>query len=268
VWTCLTDVKQWTPFDSRTTQALEDAYQSQKSVHFNRLVNGVRVAYKADIARMVQMRLDKFPTERQIRRQLQRWSLRTPSPPGADAMQWSTPLSTVSGVDGRSLSVSGAGSLRTRETVELNIALGHAARMSGGHMRPLPVHVDVCEASAEVRARFDAARARLGGEEEWVFHGPTSEATISQIFVGGFKMGGVDGIAVRHGASCGNGVYTDTLLAEALKYGAGGGKKIILARALPGRSGARDSWSAGAGRSWRIFRSGEQLLPVYVLRYR
>jgi hypothetical protein len=63
-------------------------------------------------------------------------------------------------------------------------------------------------------------------------------------------------------------------MTDALRYATG--NKVIIARALSGfrgsadrdpRTGAMcDSWVAGAN-SWRIFRSGDQLLPAYVLHY-
>jgi hypothetical protein len=43
--------------------------------------------------------------------------------------------------------------------------------------------------------------------EEWVFHG-TSKDVVLNIVQEGFKIGGKDGIPVRHGASYGEGVYT------------------------------------------------------------
>ncbi|KAJ1628449.1 hypothetical protein T492DRAFT_147776 [Pavlovales sp. CCMP2436] len=225
------------------------------------------IPYPADLMRMVQRRLNMYATERPIRR------VGCTDPALA---RWSSPLSTVWGLPGLSLLVANTGSLRTRDSNELNIALGHPARMSGASQRSLPMRVDVCEVPAHLRARFDAARIRIVSNEEWVFHG-TADSAIGQIFQQGFEVGG-EGVHIVNGASYGRGVYTDTLLTDALRRRYATGNKIILARALPGfqgtadgdwdtRTGTRfDSWVAGAS-SWRIFRSGDQHLPAYVLHY-
>ncbi|KAJ1630049.1 hypothetical protein T492DRAFT_907172 [Pavlovales sp. CCMP2436] len=290
-WQCLTDGKVWKPYDSRIAQALEKAYQSLvrwpvlysltaralvKPMCFDLSVDGKMVLFHADLARMVQTRLDN-DTERSIRRQLcqrAQWVAMPSDGPASLLAEWSLPPETVWGVSGLSLLVAEAGSLRTRESLELNIALGHTARMCGAGQLTLPVRVDVCEVPVAVRARFEAARTHLGSGEEGVFHG-TADATIGQIFQQGFKVGGDAGVPVANGSVHGNGVYSDTVLATALGYAKGKIKKVILARALPGRRGTSerhsqcDSWSggAGAGSSWRIFRLGDQLLPMYVLHF-
>ncbi|KAJ1633037.1 hypothetical protein T492DRAFT_867321 [Pavlovales sp. CCMP2436] len=221
---------------ARIAQALEKAYQSHAQgaapVRFYLSVNRAIVPYHVDLSSMVQMRLDHITAVRPIRRQLHpraQWA----AAPFDGPAKWSMPPATVWGVSGLSLQVAGAGSLRTRESLELNIALGHVARMCGAGQMTLPVRVDVCEATASVRVRFEAARTRLGGgNEEWVFHG-TADNTIGQIFQQGFMVGGDGGVPVVNGNANGPSVYSDTLLPTALGYARG--KKVILARALPGR---------------------------------
>ncbi|KAJ1628703.1 hypothetical protein T492DRAFT_874642 [Pavlovales sp. CCMP2436] len=211
-WQCLTDGSTWTTFDRRGAAPMR----------FDLIVNGTTVPYHADLARM--------------------WTA-VPSDGSPSLLsQWSASPATVWQVSGLSLQVANAGSLRTRESLELNIALGHAARMCGTGQQPLPVRVDVFEVPAAVRARIEAARTRLGGGEEWVFHG-TADATIGQIFQQGFKVGGDAGVPVVNGNAIGRGVYSDTLLTTS--------------------DSQCDSWSAVDRSSWRIFRSGDQLLPMY-----
>jgi hypothetical protein len=90
--------------------------------------------------------------------------------------------------------------------------------------------------------------------------------------VQGFKVGGVDpGVPVRHGAAYGNGVYSATGPAIAMGYN-GGNNRVILARALVGtqkqqpRADAEtDSWVPQ--KDWMIFKSGQQILPCYVVYF-
>ncbi|KAJ1627849.1 hypothetical protein T492DRAFT_876119 [Pavlovales sp. CCMP2436] len=256
---------------------LEKAYQLHAKgaapVRFDLSVNGVMVPYHADLLRMVQKRLDSITTERPIRRQLRpraQWAAAPFNGLHFLLAQISASPATVWGVSGISLQVANAGSLLSRESLELNIVLGHAARMCSAG-QALPIRVDIFEVPAAVRARFEAARTRLGAsEEEWVFHG-TADTAIGQIFQQGFKLGGDVGVPIANGNANGRGVYTDTLLATALGY-AKGSKKAILARALPGRRGTSehsqcDSCGDRTRSSWRIFRSGDQLLPMYLLHF-
>jgi hypothetical protein len=212
VWECLIDGNMWAPYASDVTRLLEAAWQAAHNsfVPFDR--SGT--PYVADLDRMAQRRNDYLQTERRIRRQLVRRDIREWAAPldGPPAMlaEWNSPPTAVWGVSGLSLEVLRQNSLRNRESVELDFALGHAARLCGVHAHRLPVRVDVCEAPESVRAHFDAARGRLGGEEEWVFHGNADDSARTSIFRDGFQVGGQGGIPVRNGAQYGHGVYADT----------------------------------------------------------
>ena len=98
-----------------------------------------------------------------------------------------------------------------------------------------------------------------------------SQEGINAIISGGFKVGGRDGIPIANGAAHGNGVYTATGPATPMQSYAGGTSQVILARALPGRQGARDA-AGGADmwrprRDWAVFADAASLLPVYVVRF-
>jgi hypothetical protein len=212
VWEGLIDGNTWAPYASDGTRLLEAAWQAAHDsfVPFDR--SGI--PYVADLGRMAQRRDDYLQTERRIRRQpvrreIREWAAPLDGPPALLA-EWSRPPTAVWGVSGLSLEVSRQNSLRNRESVELDFALGHAARLCGVHAHRLPVRVDVCEAPESVHARFHAARGRLGGEEEWVFHGTADDSARTSFFRDGFRVGGQGRIPVRNGSACGRGVYADT----------------------------------------------------------
>ena len=88
---------------------------------------------------------------------------------------------------------------------------------------------------------------------------------------GGFKVGGHD-VALAHGALHGHGIYTAKGPDTPMDYaGVASSEYVILARALPGAIGVGageascDCWEPE--QDWAIFRSGSQLLPVYVVRF-
>ncbi|KAG5187298.1 hypothetical protein JKP88DRAFT_146318, partial [Tribonema minus] len=135
--------------------------------------------------------------------------------------------------------------------------------------------VDVYE-SETTRQRYAAARESLAFDgidttESWVFHG-TAHENVPKIMCAGFRVGGVGegGVAIKHGATFGTGVYAATGPATPIAYSAcTGGRAVILARALRGCVGARpgDGNSWPARRDWWVFADSAQLLPVYVVHF-
>ncbi|KAG5187299.1 hypothetical protein JKP88DRAFT_307552, partial [Tribonema minus] len=135
--------------------------------------------------------------------------------------------------------------------------------------------VDVYE-SETTRQRYAAARKSLAFDgvdttESWVFHG-TARENIAKIMCAGFRVGGEGCVAIKHGASYGNGVYAATGPATPVTYSdrnLNGSRAVILSRALRGRVGARqglgNSWS-GASYCW-VFADSAQLLPVYMVHF-
>ena len=92
------------------------------------------------------------------------------------------------------------------------------------------------------KQRFEAKRAALAAagkptNEIWVFHGTASQQNIDSIISGGFRVGGVDGHPIANAAVHGNGVYTATGPATPMGSYAGHTSKVILCRALPGKTG-------------------------------
>ena len=157
------------------------------------------------------------------------------------------------------------------EAHHFNVAAAQFMLLLGGRT---VVRVDYYD-NPDTRGRFAAKAAALqragrNGERTWVFHG-TGGANVPEIMRGGFRVGGSGGVAIAHGAAYGNGVYTATGPRDALSYN-GGCNMVILAQGLQGahseavRAGA-DSWRGKAGSDWAIFRTSEQLLPVYVVHF-
>ena len=158
-----------------------------------------------------------------------------------------------------------------RESFEWNMAVGQFKRLTGGASKSIAaVDVYSCPAVEQQYHQTRAAFTRAGtpDEEVWVFHG-SMPSKVCSIMTGGFRVGGVDaGVAVANGALHGHGVYTAKGPGTPMSY-AGGGKEVILARALQGHLGEEgnsDCWEPKG--DWAVFRDGRQLLPVYVVRFR
>ena len=117
------------------------------------------------------------------------------------------------------------------------------------------------------RKRSDFAGTKKSTKEVWVFHGTNCE-NIHKICCEGFKIGGA-GVAVAHGSAYGKGVYSATGPSTPMGYG-NGANAVILCKALPGDidTDMRDSWRPNADSDWLIFKTAEQLLPVYVVHFR
>jgi cold shock CspA family protein len=153
----------------------------------------------------------------------------------------------------------------SREQEEFNFACGQMLRLGDG-MRVR--QVDVYE-SPFVKTMYESKKERMPSSRElWVFHG---SAAIEAIMTEGFKVGGRDyGISVRNGALHGHGVYTATGPKTPMQYAhiGGSGNVVILSKALEGTRGAQeisDCWAPHD--DWLIFKTGEQLLPKYVVYY-
>jgi hypothetical protein len=158
-----------------------------------------------------------------------------------------------------------------RETMEWNMAAMQFVKLTGKPVASV-TKVDVYECPS-VEAKFNstkrefAAKGESNMKEKWVFHGTKTEATVTLIMTGGFKVGGEEGVPIVNGAAWGRGVYTATGASTPISY-AGGTKQVILARGLlgtVGQQGVTDSWKPK--QDWIIFRRGGQLLPRYVVHY-
>lgn len=140
------------------------------------------------------------------------------------------------------------------------------------------IMVDAYVENEEVEKRFYDTKRRFRkaygekGHEIWVFHGTQSD-NIARIMVEGFKVGGID-VRVKNGSAYGKGVYTATGPSTPISY-AKNCRCVILARALVGKhkrvvkrdvkAHNFDTWSPQV--DWKVFRSGSQLLPRYVVYY-
>ena len=134
---------------------------------------------------------------------------------------------------------------------------------------------------AEAVAKLVACEARLQAKpgasvkRTWVFHG-TTEGAVPQIMEKGFKVGGQD-VAVANATYYGQGVYTATgpgsKSTTSPLYYSRFSRRVILAQGIKGvfqdvkiGDESADSWRGGRD-DWCIFRSKEQLLPVYVVHF-
>ena len=160
------------------------------------------------------------------------------------------------------------GSEISRELDEFKMAVGHFGRLLGS--RCTVKRFDVYE-SHDVQSPYDKNKSefstsRKPTEEIWVFHGTGTE-NIESICLEGFRIRGQDSHAIRHGAACGQGVYTAKGPRTPFSYGQG--KAVILCKTLPGKTsntvGEGDSWARNE--EWLIFKTAKQLLPVYVLHF-
>jgi hypothetical protein len=158
--------------------------------------------------------------------------------------------------------------LESRELQEWNFATQQFQRLMHGNINTVR-RVEVWS-SPKVQIRFDQykARQRQPGNVHWVFHG-TNSHNLRSIMTTGFCVGG-QGVPVKNGTAYGTGVYTATGPATPFAYSSG--DSLILAR---GYCGAQEqlggSWGAGDHRrvenDWIIFRTPDQLVPVYVLHF-
>ncbi|KAG5186162.1 hypothetical protein JKP88DRAFT_276500 [Tribonema minus] len=135
--------------------------------------------------------------------------------------------------------------------------------------------VHAYECGAAVTDSFNAKKSELQSagkstDEAWVFHA-THRDNIPAIMCTGFRVcGSGAAFPVLNGSAHGYGVYAASGPPSINVYAneVDGTKAVILARALKGQEGERgqgDRW--GAGGNWRVFRSGAQLLPCYVVYY-
>ncbi|KAG6840480.1 hypothetical protein C0991_006464 [Blastosporella zonata] len=91
----------------------------------------------------------------------------------------------------------------------------------------------------ELEKRFEQARDKLQelmgepSQELQLFHG-TPATNIDSILKGGFRIGGVGGHPLSHGAALGCGIYLAADAATSIGYAAGG-NKIFACRVIPGR---------------------------------
>lgn len=154
----------------------------------------------------------------------------------------------------------------SREQDEFNFACGQMVRLHS--QQALKVHqVDVYE-NPLTEATYASKKDTMPSSRElWVFHGTASTDTI---MTEGFKVGGRDpGVRVANGTAHGYGVYTATGPGTPMHYaGQGDGNSVILAKGLEGTRGQRemgDCWAPNG--DWLIFKTGEQLLPKYVVHW-
>jgi hypothetical protein len=161
------------------------------------------------------------------------------------------------------------------EQHHFNIAAAQFLLLLGGQRRVM--QVDYYD-NPVTRQSFRAKKAelqRLGANtaQTWVFHG-TADGNVQRIMASGFVVGG-GAVGIQNGAAYGNGVYSAMGPGTPMGF-ARGCNKVILAKGLRGRfqdvgnaqqDRNADSWRGG-GPDWCIFRTGQQLLPVYVVHFR
>jgi len=188
--------------------------------------------------------------------------------------EWQTKTCHVGKATKREIKAIDIGSDISREADEYSMAVGHFWRLLGPqHPHPKVKQVDVYQ-SATVQSAYEKKKSEFSAadkpiDEIWVFHGTPDEANIERICGDGFRVGG-QGVDIAHGDAHGRGVYTAKGPSTPMGYGKG--KTVILCKALPGRRGKKieehDSWTPqNPASDWVIFKTGEQLLPVYVLHF-
>jgi len=161
----------------------------------------------------------------------------------------------------------------SREQDEFNFACGQMNRLLGTTSSVVPrvvTQVDVysnelCEATyASMKEAMPSSR------EVWVFHGTGGDG-IEGIMQSGFRVAGLDpgAPAMRNGNVHGRGVYTATGPNTPMAYSnSAGTNAVILAKALEGNRGRQEIGDCWAPRGdWLVFKTGEQLLPKYVVHW-
>ena len=184
--------------------------------------------------------------------------------------EWEVSGQTHDGVTVRQLRADQVGSKASKECEEFNIACGHFLRFLGDKRTANVTQVDVYD-SLVVQQQYEQKKEEFKREkkpmgEEWVFHGTPKAENVQSICQRGFKIGG-DDVTIAHGRLYGRGVYSATGPDTPMLYGSDA-KSVILCKALPGKTGTRegdDSWKPH--KDWMIFKTAEQLLPVYVVHF-
>jgi hypothetical protein len=216
VWECRVDSGFWTQYNDQVSGLLDKAATAQEDrVRFAR--DGI--PYEVDLVRMIQRRCcGAFDTERNVRRRsvllLQSSSSSSSTCPRE---MWHTAHSSPRhDVSCRSLMATlGASFTVSRDTQELNFALGHFARSCGGHPGGASGERTVTQVdhytNLALKCRFEQARSALAAkgaptDEIWVWHGTRSNSSVIAIMSDGFKVGGKDiGVPVAHGMVHGSG---------------------------------------------------------------
>ena len=122
--------------------------------------------------------------------------------------------------------------------------------------------------NAPLEAMFLDCRRRLAAEGYpsdiiFVFHG-TSRKNITQIMKNGFKVGGVGGHPVTHGALYGSGIYTSKYGQVPARFSSD--MCLVACMGLPGNPDTH-SIVPKQRPDWVIFKHPEQLLPCYVVYF-
>jgi hypothetical protein len=178
--------------------------------------------------------------------------------------------SLSNGVVRHSIRASDVDQSETRELAEFNFAYAQLQKLlvsSTSVIRNIRVQqVDVYESPLVERNYAIKKLSMAQSRELWVFHGTNN---IEAIMSGGFKVGGQDiGVRVVHGSVFGFGVYTATGPNTPMQYARSSGenKRVILAKALEGKKGPHGTSDCWAPKDdWLVFKTGEQLLPKYVV---
>jgi hypothetical protein len=157
----------------------------------------------------------------------------------------------------------------TRELEEFNFAYAQLQRLCPPSKKIMPIvrQVDVYESLVVSRNYAKKKSALAQSRELWVFHGTPKIENVSAIMAGGFKVGG-QGVRVANGSAYGLGVYTATGPNTPMQYAGNSGNRVILAKALEGvkgEQGVGDCWAPRG--DWLVFKTGEQLLPSYVVHW-
>ena len=131
--------------------------------------------------------------------------------------------------------------------------------------------VDVYESPAVESSYEMKKRSMKNSREIWVFHGTSNLSAVASIMSGGFKVGGRSAdVPVANGSAYGHGVYTATGPNTPMGYANAGnaGNRVILAKALEGVKGRQEVDDCWAPKDdWLVFKTGEQLIPKYVVHF-
>jgi len=259
-WSCEEGDGRYVPYDALVNDKIEAAFNPMdpaSSVPVEWEDRGFR--YRIDWEVPVQVNT-KTGTARLIK-----YEAATKKPMEGSTRPWSTPGETLANGTKRHtiLASSVADGSETRELQEFNFAYAQMKRLLTG--REIQINkIDVYE-SPSVERNYEAKRLAMHqSSERWVFHG---SGYVEKIATGGFKVGGQAGVPVIHGARYGHGVYTATGPNTPMGSYARG-NCVILAKALEGVRGAQEASDCWAPKlDWLVFKTGEQLLPKYVVHW-
>lgn len=280
----------WQPFDQATTKLLEAARSKFKAAE--RLGVGGPAGSDASAAHVVEFSARGFPyrvdvarkrqvnlrsgTEREVRRTVVEVPAATASAleQQVGALPSRAPDRKLAAAGDAAVSVyqlEHCGERVSAESTHLARAMLHYQAMTKRDKRASAVELwhNPALQAAFANTQREFAAAGKSAEPIFVFHG-TLAANLERIMLEGFKIGGA-GVSKINGDTHGTGVYAATGPDTPEAYSRDS-TCVILAMALPGMVGQPSARGTDGSDSWRprhdwiVFRSGAQLLPLYVVR--